>query len=454
MSNSTETISHDSMSPISANERTMSLFSTFFLWLGSNVVVTTVFTGMLFVPDMTYSTALIVIILGTLLGTIPLILMGNIGTRTGLSTMALARGAFGQRGAVLPTAVNTIVLIGWSWIQAYMGALSLNEAISYLTGYSNINLFTILTEALVVLMAMYGHRVIETTEKFIVSFMVVLVVIVFGYMFITFDVGNLIRMTVMDNPSITVSAAFDIVIATVFSWMLMVSDHNRYCKTEKVGMVGTYLGFSVSTIIAMVLGATVSGFSVLNHITRTYDPTVLIGHFNPVFGFAAALVIFISVLSTNTMVLYSATMSYLAIFKQHHFKKIVLILGFICIFGALLKDWLLTNFQGFLLMIGSLFIPVVAIMLIDYYILKRKHYDASEIISGENKLYWYSNGINYVAYISFIIGAVFAYYFSYVHPISGTTILTFLLTCVVYAGLMKVARKAVVPEENKESEVV
>lgn len=455
MSNSPETNGIDRMRPIAMNERSMSWFSTLFLWLGSNVVVTTVFSGMLFVPDMAYPKALTIIIIGTLVGGIPLILMGNIGTRTGLPTMIFARGAFGQRGAVLPTAVNTLVLIGWSWVQAYTGALSLNQAVFYLTGYTNINLFTILTEALVVLLAMYGHRVIESAEKFIVSLMVILVVIVFGYMFIKFDAGSLIQMTTIDNTSITAIVAFDIVVATVFSWMLMVSDHNCHCKTEKGGMIGTYFGFSTATIIAMTLGATVSGFSLLNNMTRTYDPTVLIGESNPVFGLVAALVIFISVVSTNTMVLYSATISYLAIFKKQRFWKVALTIGIICICGALLKDWLLSNFQGFLIMIGSLFIPVVSIMLTDYYLLKRSLYDASEIISGENKLYWYRNGINYVAYISFIIGAGFSYYFTYVQPLSiGTTIVTFLLTCVVYSGLMKVTGKIRVQEESKESEVI
>ncbi|WP_185151603.1 cytosine permease, partial [Peribacillus simplex] len=81
MSNSPETNGMDRMRPIAMNERSMSWFSTLFLWLGSNVVVTTVFSGMLFVPDMAYPKALTIIIIGTLVGGIPLILMGNIGTR-------------------------------------------------------------------------------------------------------------------------------------------------------------------------------------------------------------------------------------------------------------------------------------------------------------------------------------------------------------------------------------
>ncbi|GIM46542.1 hypothetical protein DNHGIG_20910 [Collibacillus ludicampi] len=112
---------HDSIQPTPMNARTMGLFPAFSLWLGSNVVVTTVFTGQLLVPDLPYLTGLAVILFGSLIGAIFLILTGNIGTRTGLPTMALCRGAFGTRGAHLPSLLNTTVLIGWSWIQAYMG---------------------------------------------------------------------------------------------------------------------------------------------------------------------------------------------------------------------------------------------------------------------------------------------------------------------------------------------
>jgi len=437
MSSIVKGFGHDNVQPVPMNQRSMGYFSTFSLWVGANVVVTTVFTGMFFVPDLDYLTAIMVILFGTLVGSIPLILMGNIGTRTGLPTMILTRGSFGQRGAALPSAVNTIILIGWTWIQAYMAGLSLDHAVTYMTGYSNINLFTIITEVLVVAITIYGHKGIESTEKIVASFMIVLSAIVFSYMFITFDIGRLVQAAASENPSITVMIAFDIVVATAFSWMPTVCDFNRNCISEKTGMVGTYLGYNLATLLAMGLGATVSGFSIMGNMTQTYDPVELIGQYNPALGFVAAIVIFLSVLSTNVMALYSASMSYLAIFTKHRFWIPTLIMGIISVFGALLKNWLLEHFQSFLLMIGTLFIPVIAVILVDYYILKRKNYDANEIITGEKKLYWYWKGINLRAYFSYVIGALFAYYFSYIQTLpTGASILTFFLTSFVYWGLM------------------
>lgn len=454
MSTFTEGFGHDNVQPVPMNQRSMGFFSTFSLWVGANVVVTTVFTGMLFVPDMSYIKALMIILIASMVGAVPLVLMGNIGTRTGLPTMIISRGAFGKRGAVLPAGVNTIILIGWSWIQAYMAGLSLDHAVTFLTGYSNINLFTILTEVSVVAITIYGHKGIESTEKLVATLMIVLSAIVFTYMFISFDIGKLIHMATNENPAITAMIAFDIVVATAFSWIPTVCDFNRNCISEKTGMAGTFLGYNFATLMAMGLGATVSGFSIIGNMTQTYDPADLIGQQSPILGFVAAIVIYLSVLSTNVMALYSATMSYLSIFTRHRFWIPTLVMGIMCVVGALLKNWLLEHFQSFILMIGTLFIPVVAIVLVDYYILKRKHYDANEIITGQNNTYYYWKGINLKAYVTYLMSAFFAYYFTYVQTLwTGSSILTFLLSASIYWTLMKLDKSTSLASEQQSSKM-
>ena len=66
------------------------------IWLAANLVVTTLLTGTLFVPGVSWQLALTLIFVGTTIGTVVLVLIGNMGTRTGLSTMSLTKGAFGR----------------------------------------------------------------------------------------------------------------------------------------------------------------------------------------------------------------------------------------------------------------------------------------------------------------------------------------------------------------------
>ncbi|WP_025950881.1 purine-cytosine permease family protein [Geobacillus thermocatenulatus] len=432
----TERLGHDDIRPTPMNERSMNFFNTFTLWIAANVVITTVMTGMMFVPDISFSNAMLAIIVGSAIGAIPLALTGNIGIRTGLPTMVITRAAFGQKGAILPALVNTIILIGWSWIQAYMAGLSLNYAVHYATGYSNINLFVILTELLVVIITIFGHRGVERIEKYISIAMLVLSFLVFYKIFTTYDISTLIKMKLSEHPSISTILAFDIVVATAFSWMSTVCDFNRNCRSETSGFWGTYFGYLVASIVAMGLGAVVSGFSIASNMERTYDPTILLAAYG--FGLIASIVVFFSVLSTNVMALYSATMSFMNVFPRAGFWKPTLIMGVICTLGALLKEVLMSHFFNFIMLIATLFIPVFAIVLVDYFLIKKGVYDAEDILYDTKGQYRYQKGVNIAAYITYIVGAVFAYYFTYIHPLAvGSTMLTFLLSGAVYWGLMK-----------------
>ncbi|WKB35416.1 cytosine permease [Terrilactibacillus sp. S3-3] len=335
---------------------------------------------------------------------------------------------------MLPAIVNSIVLIGWSWIQAYMAGLSLNYAISHMTGYSNIDLFTILTEAAVVLITIYGHRGVERIEKYVSIAMLILSVLVFYKLFSTYNINHLVTLKLTKHPSTTFPVAFDIVVATAFSWMSSVCDFNRHCQGKKGGFIGTYLGYIVASVIAMGLGATVS-FSLMTGVEKTYDPTVLLSHYG--FGLIAAIVIFLSVLSTNVMALYSATMSFMNVVPRMAFWKPALMMGIICTIGALLKEFLMNNFYNFILLIGTMFIPVFAIVIVDHYLLKHGRYHAEEIVSNTIGHYVYKHGINYVAYIAYLLGAAFAYYFTYIQPLpTGATLLTFIFSGGLYWGLM------------------
>ena len=154
-------LGQDSVEPGADTERTMGFGNTIMVWLAANMVVTTLLTGTLFVPGITYLQAILIIMLGTLLGVTVLSLVGCIGTRTRLPTMVLSRGAFGVRGGKVPGVLNLAVLMGWSWVQALLAGIAVNYAVETMTGFSSVALFTILCQSIVVLLALFGHHGIE-----------------------------------------------------------------------------------------------------------------------------------------------------------------------------------------------------------------------------------------------------------------------------------------------------
>src|SRR5690606_2355527 len=149
------------------------------IWLAANLVVTTLLTGTLFVPDVPYGLVLLLIVGGTVAGAAVLVAVGTIGRRTGLPTMALTRGPFGIRGSLLPVAANVVILMGWSWVQAMLAGVTVNFLIAELTGFSNPILFSVLCQSLVVCLAIFGHEGIAKVEPW----MALLILAIMAYVF-------------------------------------------------------------------------------------------------------------------------------------------------------------------------------------------------------------------------------------------------------------------------------
>lgn len=409
---------------------TLSLGRIGMIWLAANLVVTTLLTGTLFVPGVTFASAFTMILVGTILGMIVLTLIGNIGTRTGLPTMAATRGAFGLRGSLLPVAANVIILMGWSWVQAMLAGVTVNFLVAELTGFSNPILFAVLCQSLVVCLAIFGHDGIAKVEPWMALLILAIMAYVFYKAFSTFTLGEYQSIPVDESIGLNGITVLDIVISTAISWTVLSADFNRLARSSKAGMIGSGIGYTLSTVLAMTLGLVAFCYVILsgNEVIE-FDPTVIVGSF----GAPLAIVIFLSVMATNTMVVYGMVTSVINARPQMRLKFLptALVLGGISILGSTLLG-LLNHFTDFLVMIGAFFVPVFAIMIVDFYLIKRRSY-MHDILRDSGGKYWYSKGVNWAAVAVWLIGAVSSYVLTYVwvSPI-GATIPAFVISFVLY----------------------
>ncbi|MCM3658802.1 cytosine permease [Agromyces mediolanus] len=401
------------------------------IWLAANLVVTTLLTGTLFVPGVEYGTAITMIVAGTIAGAVVLTLIGNIGTRTGLPTMALARGAFGTRGGFLPMAANLVILMGWSWVQAMLAGVTVDALVSSLTGFSNPILFSVLCQTIVVILAIFGHEGIAKVEPWLAVLMLAIIAWIFFIAFTSFAPGDYLAIPADPSLGQTPAIVLDIVVATAVSWTVLSADFNRLAATSRAGFLGAGLGYTLSTVIAMTLGATAIGYVILSGgEPLAFDPSVLVA----AFGAPIAIVIFVSVMATNSMVVYGMTTSIVhaaAGRVKLRFLPTALVVGAISITGA---TWLalLDQFTNFLIVIGAFFVPVFAIMIVDYYLVKRASYTA-ELLRRRGGRYWYLGGVNWIAVGAWAAGATASYLWVYVWPSPvGATIPAFAVTFTIY----------------------
>ena len=410
------------------------------IWLAANLVVTTLLTGTLFVTVVPFPTAAGMIVAGTVVGAVVLTAIGAIGTRTGLPTMAVTRGAFGLRGSLLPVGANVVILMGWSWVQAMLAGVTVNHVVQQLTGFSNPVLFSMLCQLLVVVLAIFGHSGISRVEPWLAVLILAVIAWVFATALGRFSPAQFAAIEVDPALASTPAIILDLVIATAVSWTVLSADINRMARSTRAGVLGGGIGYSASTIIAMLLGATALGYVVLSGGEAvSFDPVTIVGPF----GIPLALVIFFSVMATNSMVVYGMTTTVVNARPDGRvrFLPAALILGTVSIAGS---AWLglLDQFTSFLTVISSLFVPVFAVVIVDYYWFKRARY-GKDLLRASGGAFWYSHGVNWVAVASWAAGAAVSVVLSFVWPSPlGATLPTFVCSALLYWGGMRLTGHA------------
>jgi NCS1 nucleoside transporter family len=409
------------------------------IWLAANLVVTTLLTGTLFVPGIDWGLAIGMIVLGTLIGGSVLVLVGNMGTRTGLPTMSLTKGSFGLRGSFLPVAANVVTLMGWSWVQAMLAGVTVNFLVEQATGFSSPVLFSVLCQLLVVCLAIFGHAGIARVEPWLALVILAFMAYIFTTAFLAHGPADFSAIPQDVAAGWSPVAALDVVIATAISWTVLSAEFNRLARTQAAGMIGSGIGYTLSTVLAMTLGATAIGYVVLEGGEAVpFDPTVIVA----AFGAPLAVVIFLSVMATNTMVVYGMVASVVNMVPSRRvtFLPTAIVLGAVSILGS---TWLalLDRFTAFLTVIGAMFIPVFAIMIVDYYLVRSRHY-GRDILQGRGGQYWYTGGVNVAAVLVWLIGAGASLLLTYVVPSPiGATIPTFVLSALLYLGWAAATRR-------------
>src|SRR5438093_174631 len=109
--------------PVPPEHRRLSGFDFGVLWGDLSLGLLVILTGALLVPALGFPRAIGAIVLGSVIGCIPLALVGLAGAREGVPGMVLFRPVLGVRGSYLPTALNIAQLIGWTGFEFWAMSL-------------------------------------------------------------------------------------------------------------------------------------------------------------------------------------------------------------------------------------------------------------------------------------------------------------------------------------------
>jgi nucleobase:cation symporter-1, NCS1 family len=347
--------------------RALSLIDQLGLW-GNLGVSLLGFTGAIFVlqpdgpgtPELSMAAALTAIVVGTLLGTLPLALSGLPGTRTGAPAMVLLRGLFGARLSYLPTVVNILQLLGWSVFELVTIATAAHTVAPALPRWA----YVVLAGVVTALLAAHPLGFIRTLRKYVTT----AVVIVLAYLFV-----QLLRHPLPAFTHGTWSgywAATDTVVAAAISFAPMAADYTRHSRTQRGQVTGTLAGYGITQVLCYVIGL----LALL---------TVAHGNPNDIYGAFIALplgtlgfaILAARELDQSFANVYSTAVSTQNLRPLWDRRVLAVTIAAATTAGAL---WLnIADYENFLDLLGSVFVPMSAVLIVDFFVVSRGRWDLS-----------------------------------------------------------------------------
>src|ERR1700733_5363716 len=345
----------------------LSLLDQFGLW-GNLGVSLLGFTGAIFVlqpggpgtPELSMAAALTAIVAGTVLGTAALALAGLPGARTGAPAMVLLRGLFGARPSWLPTALNILQCLGWGVFELVTIATAAHTVAPALPRQAYVLLAGLITG----LLSLRPLGAIRVLRRYAAG----VVLVVLCYLLV-----QLLRHPLPGFTHGTWSgywAATDTVVAVAVSFAPLAADYTRHSRSPRAAFTGTLAGYSVTQVLCYVIG-------LLALVTVAHgNPNDIYGAFIalPV-GALAFAVLAARELDQAFANVYSTAVSAQNLRPLWDRRILAIAIAAGSTAGAL---WLnIADYENFLDLIGSVFVPMSAVLIADYFLVSGRRWDLS-----------------------------------------------------------------------------
>ena len=376
--------------PTTAGERNLKEWDFFLLWAGAAISLSEIWAGGL-LASFGLLAGLGLILLGHLVGNVPLVLGGWIGSRHGVPAIVSTRGALGNRGSILPAVLNIVQLVGWTAVMLWIGG---QAAAGLAGGAASVRGWTIGLGVLTTLWALAGPRAWRPLQKIGVVLLLLLSLVLTAVAVSTYGWREL--WAAPRTPTMPFMRGLDLVIAMPISWLPLVSDYARFARAPGGGLRGTWWGYFLvgSWMFAAGLVATLATGSAA---PETMLMQLLGAHR---LLWPAVVIVLLSTATTTFLDVYSNAVSAQSLFPKLGTRPAVAIAGAVGTLLALRLD--ATAYEGFLLFIGSAFCPLFGVVLADYLLLKGGRYQAEDLY--RRGCYWYVAGVNVRALAAWALG--------------------------------------------------
>lgn len=353
-------------------EKRTSLFENGLIWFGAGVSIAEILTGTYFAA-LGFGRGLAAILVGHVIGCIMLFLAGVIGGKTRKSAMETVKDSFGSHGGQLFAILNVLQLVGWTAIMIYDGALAAGGI--FTVGHW---VWCLVIGALIIVWILIGITNLGKVNTVAMAALFILTLILFKIIF--FD-GTVV--TSITDETFSFGAAVELAVAMPLSWLPLISDYTREAKEPVKATAVSTVVYGVVSCFMYLVGMGAALFTGESDIAQIMVKAGL--------GIAGLLIIVFSTVTTTFLDAWSAGISSESLSKNINGKWIAIAATVIGMIGAIVYP--MDDITDFLYLIGSVFAPMIAVQIADFFIL---HQDFSrKSVCIQNMLVWV---VGFIAY--------------------------------------------------------
>ena len=327
------------------------IFENGLIWFGAAVSLAEILTGTYIAP-LGFQRGLTAIIVGHVIGCALLFFSGVIGGTVRKSAMESVKMSFGQKGSLLFAVLNVLQLVGWTAIMIYDGAIAADGIM-----HTGRWVWCLVIGALIILWILVGVTNLGKINTIAMAALFILTLVLCKVIF--FDSGA-VGLGV-DDGTMSFGAAVELSVAMPLSWLPLISDYTREAKEPVKATAASAVIYGLVSCWMYVIGMGAAIF------TGEYDIALIMVKAG--LGIAGLIIVIFSTVTTTFLDAYSAGVSGETIFSGIKGKYAAVVVTVIGIIGAIVYP--MDNITDFLYLIGSVFAPMIAVQIADFFFLKR-----------------------------------------------------------------------------------
>lgn len=331
------------------NKGRTSLFENGLIWFGAGLSIAEILTGTSFAP-LGFGKGILAIIIGHIIGCLMLFCAGIIGGKERKSAMDTVTMSFGADGSKFFAFLNVLQLVGWTSIMIYDGALAANGIFN--TGNC---VWCLVIGALIILWVVIGITNLGKINTVAMAALFILTIIMCKVIFFSDTSG-----VKVSGDSMSFGAAVELAVAMPLSWLPLISDYTREAKEPVKATLVSTIVYGIVSCWMYIIGMGAAIFTGESDVAQIMVKAGL--------GIIGLLIVVFSTVTTTFLDAYSAGISSETILSKLNGKYVTIAVTVIGTVAAILFP--MDDITDFMYLIGSVFAPMIAIQIADYFILK------------------------------------------------------------------------------------